>query len=133
MQACNVGDDQIVIRKPDAADFETWRALWNRYNEFYGRFGDTALPEEITRTTWSRFFDPYEPMHAFVAEQAGQLVGLAHCLFHRSTIQLHPNCYFAGRFYSGKRPRQRRRSLADRAGVCLCKKPSNRKGVLANT
>lgn len=93
MQACNVGDDQIVIRKPDPADFETWRALWNRYNEFYGRFGDTALPEEITRTTWSRFFDPYEPMHAFVAEQAGQLVGLAHCLFHRSTIQLHPNCY----------------------------------------
>lgn len=93
MQAGNVDGEEIIIRKADPADFEAWKVLWNRYNEFYERFGNTALPEEITRTTWSRFFDPYEPIHAFVAEQAGQLVGLAHCLFHRSTIQLQPNCY----------------------------------------
>jgi hypothetical protein len=48
------------------------------------------LPLEITRATWSRFFDSDEAMHALVAVEAGALVGLAHFLFHRSTIQLAP-------------------------------------------
>jgi GNAT superfamily N-acetyltransferase len=43
--------------------------------------------------TWSRFFDAYEPMHALVAEGSGGLLGLAHFLFHRSTIQIGPTCY----------------------------------------
>jgi GNAT superfamily N-acetyltransferase len=48
--------------------------------------------------TWSRFFDSYEPMHALVAEAAGRLVGLAHFLYHRSTIQIPPTCYLADLF-----------------------------------
>jgi len=56
------------------------------------------LPAEITLTTWSRFFDAYEPMQALVAEQAGELIGLAHFLLHRSTIQLNPNCYLQDLF-----------------------------------
>lgn len=43
--------------------------------------------------TWGRFFDGYEPMYALVAEQGGELVGLAHFLLHRSTTQIKPNCY----------------------------------------
>ena len=39
-------------------------AAVERYNAFYGRFGPTTLPEAITHTTWSRFFDAYEPVHA---------------------------------------------------------------------
>jgi hypothetical protein len=50
--------------------------LWEGYNAFYGRFGETALPSEVTRMTWSRFFDAYEPMHALVPEEAGTLVGI---------------------------------------------------------
>ena len=80
--------DALVIRPVAQADFDPWKALWDGYNAFYGRSGPTALAPEITRTTWARFFDPYEPVHALVAERDGILLGLAHFLFHRSTIQL---------------------------------------------
>jgi hypothetical protein len=43
--------------------------------------------------TWSRFFDAYEPVHALVGEDAGNLLGLVHFLFHRSTISVEPVCY----------------------------------------
>ncbi|GLH68725.1 N-acetyltransferase [Geothrix rubra] len=90
--------DPLLIRPVAQADFDAWRALWDGYNAFYGRSGPTALAEEITRTTWARFFDPYEPVHALVAERAGTLLGLAHFLYHRSTIQLAPNCYLQDLF-----------------------------------
>ena len=48
--------------------------------------------------TWGRFFDAYEPVHAFVAEAPGGIVGLAHFLYHRSTIQIPPTCYLADLF-----------------------------------
>jgi GNAT superfamily N-acetyltransferase len=88
----------IVIRPVRSEDFRAWNVLWDGYNAFYGREGPTALPAEITRTTWSRFFDAYEPMHALVAESAGNLLGLAHFLYHRSTIQLGPSCYLQDLF-----------------------------------
>ncbi|HKR64006.1 MAG TPA: GNAT family N-acetyltransferase, partial [Thermoanaerobaculia bacterium] len=75
-----------------------WLPLWRAYNAFYGREGATALPDEVTRVTWSRFFDANEPMHALVAERDGQLVGLAHYLFHRSTIAIAPTCYLQDLF-----------------------------------
>ncbi len=56
------------------------------------------LPSQITQTTWSRFFDEHEPVHALVAESAGKLLGLAHHLFHRSTIQIAPVCYLQDLF-----------------------------------
>ena len=83
----------ITIRKLAQDDVTQWTQLWAGYNAFYGRRGATALAREITETTWSRFFDPTEPVHALVAEHAGRLVGLAHYLLHRSTIQVQSNCY----------------------------------------
>ena len=90
--------DQIVIRDAVKNDIPSWRVLWDGYNAFYGRCGTTALPSRITETTWSRFFDDYEPMHALVAEQSGQLLGLAHFLYHRSTTSLGPTCYLQDLF-----------------------------------
>ena len=90
--------DQIVIRDAVKNDLPSWRVLWDGYNAFYGRSGTTALPSRITETTWSRFFDDYEPMHALVAEQSGQLLGLAHFLYHRSTTSLGPTCYLQDLF-----------------------------------
>jgi GNAT superfamily N-acetyltransferase len=72
--------------------------LWDGYNAFYGRSGDTALAAEVTQMTWSRFFDSYEPTHALVAEAGDRLVGLTHFLYHRSTIQIPPTCYLADLF-----------------------------------
>lgn len=82
-----------IIRPVAAADCAQWLSLWDGYNGFYGRAGPTALAAEITWTTWLRFLDGSEPVQALVAEAAGQLVGLAHYLFHRSTIRIEPVCY----------------------------------------
>jgi len=92
--------DASVIRPVERGDFDRWLLLWNGYNAFYGRSGATALPDDITRTTWARFFDPAEPVHALVAERDGALIGLAHYLFHRSTISIAPTCYLQDLFTS---------------------------------
>ncbi|MBN8758336.1 MULTISPECIES: GNAT family N-acetyltransferase [Variovorax] len=88
----------LLIRPPVAQDYAAWRPLWDGYNAFYGREGPTALPDEITQVTWRRFFDAYEPVHALVAERDGQLVGLTHYLFHRSTNRIEPTCYLQDLF-----------------------------------
>ncbi len=85
--------DQYLIRPIRPEDYEGWRPLWDGYNKFYGRSGDTALPEPITAATWERFFSAAEPVHAFVAVDQKELVGLVHYLFHRSTTRLHDVCY----------------------------------------
>ncbi len=90
----------ILIRAPTQDDYAAWRPLWDGYNEFYGRHGDTALPERITQVTWQRFFDPAEPVFALVADDQGQLVGLAHYLFHRSMTKIEPVCYLSDLFTS---------------------------------
>jgi GNAT superfamily N-acetyltransferase len=87
---------QVRAVRPD--DFAAWIPLWDGYNAFYGRSGDTALPREVTQMTWSRFIDAGEPMHALVAERSGALLGLAHFLYHRSTIQVPPTCYLQDLF-----------------------------------
>ena len=87
-----------TIRPASPEDFARWKPLWDGYNAFYGRAGDTALPDEITQTTWSRFFDAYEPMHALVAEASDRLLGLVHYIFHRSTTHAAPICYLQDLF-----------------------------------
>jgi GNAT superfamily N-acetyltransferase len=91
---------ELTIRKPYQEDFEQWLALWDGYNEFYGRSGDKRLDPLISRTTWTRFFDVYEPVHALVAEGDGRLIGLSHYLYHRSTITVEPSCYLQDLFVS---------------------------------
>jgi GNAT superfamily N-acetyltransferase len=88
----------MQVRPIERGDFEAWLPLWDGYNAFYGRLGETALPEAITRTTWERFFDPAEPVFALVAEVDGRLLGLTHYLFHRSTTRIEPVCYLQDLF-----------------------------------
>lgn len=88
----------VIVRRATRADYERWLPLWDGYNAFYGRSGDTALAPEITAATWERFFDPYEPMTALVAEQDGLLLGLVHYLLHRSTTALLPSLYLQDLF-----------------------------------
>ena len=72
---------RFQVRRVQQKDFAKWKPLWDGYNAFYGCKGESALPDAITDMTWSRFFDGYEPMHALVAEQGDQLLGLTHFLF----------------------------------------------------
>ena len=87
-----------IIRKLVPEDRQQWSSLWDGYNEFYGRSGEAALPTEVTETTWSRFFDPKEPVEALVASRGSKLLGLAHYLFHLSTTSIKPYCYLQDLF-----------------------------------
>lgn len=93
-----MGVPALTIRHVVAKDYEQWKPLWDAYNAFYGREGDKALPLVTTLVTWQRFLDAYEPMHALVAEADGQLLGLAHYLYRRSTIEVQPACYLQDLF-----------------------------------
>jgi GNAT superfamily N-acetyltransferase len=86
------------VRPVVPSDYAQWLPLWDGYNAFYGRSGATALPKAMTELTWARFLDEREPMHALVAEADGQLVGLAHYLFHRNTITDGLSCYMQDLF-----------------------------------
>ncbi|MEO8278376.1 MAG: GNAT family N-acetyltransferase [Ideonella sp.] len=88
----------ITVRPPQIADFDAWLPLWKGYNAFYGREGPTALDPAVTEATWSRFFDPAEPVFAFVAVVDGQLVGLTHFLHHRSTTRIELTTYLQDLF-----------------------------------
>ena len=105
----------LLIRPVVRADFDRWHGLWDGYNAFYGRAGPTALADEITEQTWLRFLDPAVPMSALVAEDGGQLVGLAHYLFHLSTISTSSTCYLQDLFtHERARGRGVARSLVER-------------------
>lgn len=84
----------ITIRSLEPTDYLQWSQLWEGYNLFYKR----TLSEEVTKTTWTRFLDPSEPMHAIVAERDGMLIGLTHYLFHRNTSMICDACYLQDLF-----------------------------------
>jgi GNAT superfamily N-acetyltransferase len=90
--------DGMIIRAVAKTDFDQWLPLWEGYNAFYKRVGPDAVSAEVTRMTWARFFDAYEPMHALVAERGGELLGLVHYLFHRHTAMSGPICYLQDLF-----------------------------------
>jgi GNAT superfamily N-acetyltransferase len=90
----------LTVRFVTPADYDQWLPLWDGYNAFYGRSGATALAPDVTRMTWARFFDGYEPVHGLVAESGGKLLGLTHYLFHRSTTIIEPTCYLQDLFTS---------------------------------
>jgi GNAT superfamily N-acetyltransferase len=119
--------DALVIRLVRRDDYAGWKTLWDGYNAFYGRSGETALPESVTHTTWSRFFDGYEPMHALVAEQDGRLLGLVHYLFHRTSTAMGPNCYLQDLFTAeDARGKGVGRALIERVYECAKEAGSSR-------
>jgi GNAT superfamily N-acetyltransferase len=88
----------VHVRFVTRGDYAEWLPLWEGYNNFYKRFGATALPDAVTQVTWARFFDAYEPMYAMVAVDGARVVGLVHYLWHRSTITIEPTCYLQDLF-----------------------------------
>lgn len=95
------------LRKEDAED---WRRLWAGYQSFYG----VSLPETVTQANWERFFTDSEPVSALIAEVDGEIVGLVHFLFHRSTWTIDDTCYLQDLFVAeGQRGRGVARALID--------------------
>ncbi|ANN65991.1 GNAT family N-acetyltransferase [Bordetella bronchialis] len=83
-----------LIRPIEARDEARWRTLWDAYTRFYEREPDEA----VTRHTWARILDPGTPVHAIVAEDAGQVIGIANYLLHENTSTLTPVCYLQDLF-----------------------------------
>jgi GNAT superfamily N-acetyltransferase len=90
--------ENVRVRNVARTDFDQWLPLWEGYNAFYERVGPKAIPMEVTKTTWSRFFDHYEPVHCLVAEEAARIVGIVHFIFHRNTSMIGPTCYLQDLF-----------------------------------
>jgi GNAT superfamily N-acetyltransferase len=84
----------VVVRPVERGDFDLWLPLWRGYLTFY----KAEVADEVTRATWGRFFDAYEPMHALVAERDGRLIGTVHYLYHRNTWMIAPVCYLQDLF-----------------------------------
>lgn len=55
--------------------------LWAGYLEFY----KTNVAPEVTETSFARLTGAEEAMFGLVAEQDSRIVGIAHCIAHRST------------------------------------------------
>jgi GNAT superfamily N-acetyltransferase len=113
--------DDPIIRPVRESDFAQWLPLWQGYQEFYR----ARIPDDVTRTTWKRFFDVAEPVYCLVAERDGKLIGLAHYLFHRSTWLAEQVCYLNDLFVdpTGRRSGVARKLIeavyeaADKAGA----------------
>jgi GNAT superfamily N-acetyltransferase len=86
----------VVIRDVASADRPQWDLLWKGYLEFYR----VTIPDAVTDTTWSRFFDRAEPVNCMVAEDDGKLAGLVHYVFHRNTWMVEDVCYLEDLFTS---------------------------------
>jgi GNAT superfamily N-acetyltransferase len=84
----------ILIRPVGEDEREVWNPLWAAYLTFY----KTALTQEIADLTWTRLHDPDEPMFALGGYLDGELMGIAHYLFHRSTWATHRYCYLEDLF-----------------------------------
>ena len=85
----------VTIRTIEARDEPRWRELWEGYCRFYER----ELSEPITAHTWKRIMDPAAPVHAIVAERAGEgVVGIANYVIHENTWSLTPVCYLEDLF-----------------------------------
>lgn len=90
----NSPENKITIRQLTEADQATWLPLWQGYLAFY----KTELSELTIRTTWQRLINPTEPMFAFGAFIGTELVGIVHCIYHRSCWTVGDYCYLQDLF-----------------------------------
>lgn len=86
----------FIVRAIERGDRAQWVPLWRAYLDFYR----TAENPEATTATWSRIFDPLEPVHGFVAARGDRLTGFAHYLFQRSTWLINARCYLQDLYVS---------------------------------
>ena len=84
----------VVIRPIGEDEREAWNPLWADYLAFY----KTTLTRDISDLAWTRFHDPEEPIFALGGYVDGELMAIAHYLFHRSTWATHRYCYLEDLF-----------------------------------
>jgi GNAT superfamily N-acetyltransferase len=86
--------DGNIIKPVGANERAAWEPLWNGYLAFY----KATLAPGASDVAWARFHDPNEPMFVLGAYVDGQLTGIVHYLFHRSTWTPGNYCYLQDLF-----------------------------------
>jgi GNAT superfamily N-acetyltransferase len=84
----------VTIRPVGEDERRAWDPLWSGYLDFY----KTALAQDVSDLTWTRFHDADEPVFALGAYHDDKLAGFAHYLFHRSTWAPKRYCYLEDLF-----------------------------------
>eukprot|EP01117_Protostelium_nocturnum_P002124 TRINITY_DN12769_c0_g1_i1.p1 TRINITY_DN12769_c0_g1~~TRINITY_DN12769_c0_g1_i1.p1 ORF type:complete len:158 (+),score=39.55 TRINITY_DN12769_c0_g1_i1:91-564(+) len=86
----------VTIRPIERGDEDAWKRLWKLYIEFY----ESSVPDEVTLSTFNRFFEESEPVHSAVAfdEEAGKVVGFVNWIVHRTTWSINNNIYLQDLF-----------------------------------
>lgn len=64
----------MIIRRPTDADRPQWELLYSGYAAFY----NSPQTAEMRARVWGWITDPSHQTEAFVAEDQGRLIGLAH-------------------------------------------------------
>lgn len=85
----------VTVRPVVASDKDAWLKLFRDYIVFY----NASIPEDIIAQTWRRLLNQEDNMMALVAvDDAGQAVGIAALVFHRSTWSATWYCYLEDLF-----------------------------------
>jgi GNAT superfamily N-acetyltransferase len=88
------GPAGLTIRALASDDRVSWGALWHAYLAFY----DRVLPPATYDHHFARLTTPFGDFRALVAERDGQLVGLAHFVFHPHGWKPEGICYLQDLF-----------------------------------
>ena len=85
----------LTIRRLAAEDRPRWEPLWRGYLTFYG----VTLEPSVSEATWTRLLDPSVDLHGLAAvDEAGELLGIVHFLYHPVTWSVSPRCYLEDLF-----------------------------------
>ena len=86
--------EEFHVRAIQTTDREVWEPLWRGYLNFYSR----SQTDELIGLTWQRLTKSGE-IHGLLAfEPDGKALGLAHYLFHASTLTDRGSCYMQDLF-----------------------------------
>lgn len=89
----------VDVRPVVASDEQAWLKLFRDYIAFY----KADVPDEIIALTWRRLLNQEDHMMALAAvDDAGEIVGIATMVFHRSTWSSTWYCYLEDLFVASE-------------------------------
>ena len=86
---------EVSIRSLESFDQDNWKQLWTEYLNFYETTVSTSVYKTAFKCLISHDLKEYQ---CFVAELNGEIIGLAHYLFHRNLWSINDTCYLSDLF-----------------------------------
>ncbi len=84
----------ITIRPLHEADYDRWEILWHGYLTFYGH----PVTDEQTQGLWTRLLSEGDPHCLLACDGTGDVIGIVHYLFHKTTWNERDKCYLQDLF-----------------------------------